>query len=60
MFIISCNGRYFLPVYGNGYVFMEIPQSLIIFDAPFTVKLLYNHEIPVLHGYKKNGRKKFH
>lgn len=26
-------------IYGNGYVFMEIPQSLIIFDAPFTVKL---------------------
>lgn len=53
MFIISCHGRYFLLIYGNGYVFMEIPQSLIIFDAPFTVKLLYNHEIPVLHGYKK-------
>lgn len=29
----------FLLIYGNGYVFMEILQSLIIFDAPFTVKL---------------------
>lgn len=64
MFIISCHGRYFLLIYGNGYVFMEIPQSLIIFDAPFTVKLfptrlLYNHEIPVLHGYKKMVGKSF-
>lgn len=40
MFIISCQGRYFSAIiYGNGYVFMEILQSLIIFDAPFTVKL---------------------
>lgn len=51
-------------IYGNGYVFMEIPQSLIIFYAPFTVKLfltrlLYNHEIPVLHDYKKIVGKSF-
>lgn len=29
----------FLLICGNGYVFIEILQSLIIFDAPFTVKL---------------------
>lgn len=62
MFIISCQGRYFSAIiYGNGYVFMEILQSLIIFDAPFTVKLFPTITKNVFYMIiKKNGMKKFH
>lgn len=49
----------FLLIYGNGYVFMEILQSLIIFDAPFTVKLFPTiTKKRVLHDYKKKWYEK--
>lgn len=59
MFIISCQGRYFSAIiYGNGYVFMEILQSLIIFDAIYSKTFSYNHEKRVLHDYKKKWYEK--
>lgn len=48
----------FLLIYGNGYVFMEILQSLIIFDAIYSKTFSYNHEKRVLHDYKKKWYEK--
>lgn len=48
----------FLLIHGNGYVFMEILQSLIIFDAIYSKTFSYNHEKRVLHDYKKKWYEK--